>query len=165
MAHGQAHLAMDWLCPIRHNAKMSTGEEERRKPLVFLEGAIKTPPFTSEGREEAGTRLREIQEGESLGMPISRPMPSIGPRVHELRIRDQIASLKGGSRGSRIPHFSQIKLKATTFPVRWSYLGPQLADRLPDRSRPHPDRRRVRQDDGADPEAGHRPVREAAEGV
>jgi len=60
-----------------------------RKPLVFLEGAIKSPPFTAAGRLEAGTRLREIQEGESLGMPISRPMPTIGHRVHELRIRDE----------------------------------------------------------------------------
>ena len=55
---------------------------------VFLQGSIKSPPFTAEGRSEAGTRLREVQEGESLGMPISRPMPSIGPGVHELRVRD-----------------------------------------------------------------------------
>jgi phage-related protein len=66
---------------------MSTGPA--RKPLLFLQGVIRTPPFTAEGRLEAGTRLREIQEGESLGMPISRPMPSIGARVHELRIRDE----------------------------------------------------------------------------
>ena len=59
-----------------------------RKPLLFLQGSIKSPPFTAEGRSEAGTRLREIQEGELLGMPISRPMPSLGPGVHELRIRD-----------------------------------------------------------------------------
>ena len=56
---------------------MSTGPA--RKPLVFLQGLIKSPPFTSEGRSEAGTRLREIQEGEALGMPTARPMPSIGP--------------------------------------------------------------------------------------
>ena len=65
---------------------MSTGPP--RKPILFLEGAVKSPPFSAEGRLEAGTRLREIQEGESLGMPVSRPMPSIGARVHELRIRD-----------------------------------------------------------------------------
>jgi phage-related protein len=65
---------------------MSTGPA--RKPLVFLQGSIKSPPFTSQGRSEAGTRLREIQEGDALAMPASRPMPSIGPRVHELRIRD-----------------------------------------------------------------------------
>jgi phage-related protein len=60
-----------------------------RKPLVFLEGEIKSPPFTATGRAEAGARLREIQEGDSLGMPVSRPMPSIGAHVHELRIRDE----------------------------------------------------------------------------
>jgi phage-related protein len=68
---------------------MSTGEEPTRKPLVRLGGEIKTPPFSTEARVEAGFLLRRLQEGESLGMPHSRPMPSIGPRCHELRIRDQ----------------------------------------------------------------------------
>src|SRR5213592_3796736 len=59
-----------------------------RKPLVWLHGEIKTPPFSKEARIEAGTLLRRLQEGESLGLPHSRPMPSIGPRCHELRVRD-----------------------------------------------------------------------------
>ncbi len=33
--------------------------------------------------------LRLLQEGESLGMPHSRQMPSIGASCHELRIRDE----------------------------------------------------------------------------
>ena len=33
--------------------------------------------------------LRRLQEGESLGMPHSRPMPSIGSGCHELRVRDE----------------------------------------------------------------------------
>ena len=33
--------------------------------------------------------LGRLQEGESLGMPHSRPMPNIGVRCHELRIRDE----------------------------------------------------------------------------
>jgi phage-related protein len=33
--------------------------------------------------------LRELQEGEKLSMPHSRPMPSIGVRRHELRVNDQ----------------------------------------------------------------------------
>ena len=33
--------------------------------------------------------LRRLQEGELLELPGSRPMPSIGPRCHELRIRDE----------------------------------------------------------------------------
>ena len=32
--------------------------------------------------------LRRLQEGERLSMPVSRPMPSIGPRCHELRLSD-----------------------------------------------------------------------------
>src|SRR6266498_3586344 len=60
-----------------------------RRPLVWLQGEIKTPPFSEAARIEAGTLLRRLQEGESLGMPHSRPMPSIGPRCHELRVRDE----------------------------------------------------------------------------
>ena len=58
------------------------------KPLVWREGEIKTPPFSAAARIEAGTLLRRLQLGENIGMPYSRPMPSIGPRCHELRIRD-----------------------------------------------------------------------------
>src|SRR5437763_3366926 len=59
-----------------------------RKPLVWLHGEIKTPPFSRKGRIEAGTLLRLVQEGQMLSMPLSRPMPSVGPRCHELRVRD-----------------------------------------------------------------------------
>jgi hypothetical protein len=58
------------------------------KPLVWLEGKIKTPPFSKTARIEAGTLLRRLQRGDKLGMPQSRSMPSIGARCHELRIRD-----------------------------------------------------------------------------
>lgn len=59
-----------------------------RKPLVVLHGEIKTPPFTEQARVESGNLLGQIQRGDSIGMPVSRPMPSIGPRCHELRVRD-----------------------------------------------------------------------------
>lgn len=59
------------------------------KAVVWLHGEIKTPPFSKEARVEAGALLRRLQEGESLGMPHSRPMPSIGSRCHELRVRDE----------------------------------------------------------------------------
>lgn len=32
--------------------------------------------------------LRRVQEGASIGLPESRPMPSIGSRCHELRVQD-----------------------------------------------------------------------------
>ncbi len=59
------------------------------KPIVWLEGEIRTPPFSREARIEAGTLLRRLQRGEKLGLPHSRPMPSIGRRCHELRIGDE----------------------------------------------------------------------------
>ena len=58
------------------------------KPLAWLHGEIKTPPLSQEARIEAGFLLRRLQRGESLSMPHSRPMPAIGPRCHELRVRD-----------------------------------------------------------------------------
>lgn len=59
------------------------------KPLVWLHGEVKTPPFSEAARLEAGVLLRMLQRGDRLGMPASRPMPSIGVRCHELRIDDE----------------------------------------------------------------------------
>ena len=59
-----------------------------RKPLVWLHGEIKTPPFTAEGRQEAGMLLRLLQEGERLGMPQAEALPDFGSRCGALRIRD-----------------------------------------------------------------------------
>lgn len=59
------------------------------KPLVWLQNEIKTPPFTKQARLEAGYLLRQLQQGEKLSLPHSRPMPSIGTRCHELRINDE----------------------------------------------------------------------------
>jgi phage-related protein len=58
------------------------------KELLWLHGEIKTPPFTSVARIEAGTLLRRLQIGDLLALPHSRPMPSIGAHCHELRVRD-----------------------------------------------------------------------------
>ena len=59
------------------------------KPLVWLHGEIKSPPFSKTARIEAGFLLRRLQVGEKLGLPWSRPMLSIGNRCHELRINDE----------------------------------------------------------------------------
>lgn len=59
------------------------------KPLVWLRGEVKTPPFSPEARLEAGVLLRRLQRGENLSLPHSRPMPSISQRCHELRIVDK----------------------------------------------------------------------------
>lgn len=62
------------------------------KPLVWLEGEIKTPPFSLEARIEAGTLLRRLQRGERFGLPHSRPMSVVGRRRRELRIPDEDVS-------------------------------------------------------------------------
>lgn len=59
------------------------------KPLIWMSGEIKTPPFSAAARVEAGVLLRRLQRGENLGLPHSRPMPDIGPGCHELRVRDE----------------------------------------------------------------------------
>jgi phage-related protein len=59
------------------------------KPLAWLKGEVKTPPFSVDARIEAGYLLRRLQQGERLSLPHSRAMPTIAPRCHELRIRDR----------------------------------------------------------------------------
>jgi phage-related protein len=59
------------------------------KPLVWLHGEVKTPPFGKEARIEAGVLLRQLQQGTVLSLPHSRPMPQVGPRCHELRAVDE----------------------------------------------------------------------------
>jgi phage-related protein len=63
-------------------------EPQTPKPLIWLHGEIKTPPFTAEGRQEAGMLLRLLQEGEKLEMPQAEALPDAGPRCGALRVRD-----------------------------------------------------------------------------
>jgi phage-related protein len=62
------------------------------RSLVWLRGEVKSPPFSAAARLEAGVLLRQLQRGTGLGLPHSRPVPSIGVRCHELRIPDASAS-------------------------------------------------------------------------
>ena len=63
-------------------------EEPTRKPLIWLHGEVKTPPFTPAGKQEAGMLLRFLQEGERLGKPQAEPLPGVGARCGALRVRD-----------------------------------------------------------------------------
>lgn len=47
------------------------------KPLVWLHGEVKSPPFSAKARAEAGYLLRLLQEDERLSLSQSRPMPTI----------------------------------------------------------------------------------------
>lgn len=66
---------------------MSVAAEQ--KVVIWLHGEVKTPPFSVAARREAGGLLGLLQQGELIGLPASRPMPSIGSRCHELRINDE----------------------------------------------------------------------------
>jgi len=52
--------------------------------------------------------LNLIAHGESLGMPVSRPMPSISNGVHELRIKD-------GSGQYRVFYYTKMKDQILVF--------------------------------------------------
>jgi len=64
---------------------------QTRKPLIILSGEIKTPPFSREARMEAGFLLGILQRGGRLELPHARPMPDIGQRCLELRVKDKSA--------------------------------------------------------------------------
>jgi phage-related protein len=66
-------------------------EPHQYQRLVWLHGDIASPPLSSAARLKMGVLLRRVQGGESLGLPVSRPLPVIGPRCHELRV------VEGGS--------------------------------------------------------------------
>jgi hypothetical protein len=56
------------------------------KPLIWLAGEIKSPPFSASARIEADYLLRFLQNGATLSLPHSQPMSVIASRCHEFRI-------------------------------------------------------------------------------
>jgi len=60
------------------------------KAAIFHPAAIAAIRSFPEGvRKDLGKAIFDLQKGEILSMPLSRPMPSVGPGVEELRIRDR----------------------------------------------------------------------------
>ena len=45
--------------------------------------------FPEDIRREVGKLIFDLQKGERLSMPLSRPMPSVAPAVEELRVKDR----------------------------------------------------------------------------
>jgi phage-related protein len=45
--------------------------------------------FPEDVRREFGKAIFDLQKGENLAMPLSRPMQSVAPSVEELRVRDR----------------------------------------------------------------------------
>ncbi len=69
-------------------ARDTSSDKPIARPLLWLHGEIKTPPFTPQARQEAGKLLRLLQLGEKVGMPHAEPLPIVGPRCGALRVRD-----------------------------------------------------------------------------
>jgi phage-related protein len=57
--------------------------------FLWIQGEVKSPPFSADARIKAGFLLRRLQKGYMIEMPDSRPMPSIGNNCHELRVNDK----------------------------------------------------------------------------
>ena len=72
-------------------AEPEQGKEESERPsrpLRWLHGEIKTPPFSKEARREAGFLLRELQDGRPVKFPQAEPLTTVGPHCGALRVRD-----------------------------------------------------------------------------
>ena len=54
-----------------------------RTPVTKLDGSRKNHPFA------LGLGLFRLQQGETLGMPLARPMPTVAPGVSELRVKGE----------------------------------------------------------------------------
>ena len=58
--------------------------------ILFLEACRREiGAFPDEIREDLADALAKLDVGLRLAMPLSRPMPSIGKGVHELRLKDR----------------------------------------------------------------------------
>ena len=60
------------------------------KPAVFhLKAQVAIRGFPEGVRRELGKIIFDLQKGEKLSMPLSRPMPSVAAGVEELRVKDR----------------------------------------------------------------------------
>lgn len=50
--------------------------------------------FPEDVRREIGKLILDLQKGAILSMPVSKPMPSVGPGIEELRIRDSSGAFR-----------------------------------------------------------------------
>jgi len=90
------------------------------QPALFHPKArevIKT--FPEEVRKELGKAILDLQKGHTLGMPLSRPMPSVALGVEELRMRDRAGIYRAfyfqkSSRGILIFHAFVKKTQKTS---------------------------------------------------
>jgi phage-related protein len=75
--------------------------------------------FPEEAKRELGKLIYDVQTGARLGMPQSRPMPSVAPGVEELRVRDRSGVYRAfyfsrSARGVLVVHAFVKKSQATS---------------------------------------------------
>jgi phage-related protein len=97
------------------------------KAAIFHPAARSAIRLFPEGvRRELGKAVFDLQKGQFLAMPLSRPMPSVSPGVEELRIRDRdgiyrVFYYAKLARGVLVFHAFEKKTRAT--PKREIQLG------------------------------------------
>lgn len=89
------------------------------KAAIFHPAAIAAIRlFPDDVRRELGKAIFDLQMGETLTMPLSRPTPSVGPGIEELRLRDRAGIYRAfyytrSSRGVLVVHAFVKKTQAT----------------------------------------------------
>lgn len=89
------------------------------KPAIIHPAARETiRSFPVEVRKELGKAIYDLQRGEALPMPLSRPMGSIAPGAAELKIRDRAGIYRvfyyvRSARGILVFHAFQKKNRTT----------------------------------------------------
>jgi len=64
-------------------------------PAIFHTRALEDiRAFPQKARKAIGAAIWELQQGRRLGLPLSRPMPSIAAGAHELRVHDLQSSFR-----------------------------------------------------------------------
>jgi phage-related protein len=65
------------------------------KPAIFHPDTLAVIQAFPKGvKKELGKAILDLQKGETLKMPLSKPMASVAPGVEELRIRDRSGSYR-----------------------------------------------------------------------
>lgn len=89
------------------------------RPVIFHPKARETiREFPHEVRDRLGKALFLLQAGESLAMPLSRPMPVVSKGVHELRLHCEDGQFRtfyfvAGSTGILVLHAFVKKTQQT----------------------------------------------------
>ena len=92
---------------------------EAVKPAIFHEKAREAfRGFPPSVRQAFGKAIWELQQGIRLGMPISKPMPSVAAGVEELRIKDASGAYRAfyysrSAHGIQIFHAFEKKSRRT----------------------------------------------------